>query len=156
MSMQSLAVLLTPGSASNIANIVKGYAIAIGVAFAIWFAWRWWRTRGGEQAAERKTRALAIWGRHQQLALQHPDLADGRIGPQSTSAEVTRYRAFVASLLMSAAEILAIEPTDGWRTTIVDALGPHASYLSSPDFRAGSAMKASDEVSALVESVIRG
>jgi len=41
MLMHDLAHWLMP-SIGHFANVVKGYAIAVGVAFGIWLAWRWW------------------------------------------------------------------------------------------------------------------
>lgn len=148
--MQALAVMLAPGSINHIANIVKGYAIAVGVAFAIWIVWQWWRTRSKEMAADRAARAKSVWARHLALALQHPELAEPMLGSLSSAAEVARYRTFVASLLAAADEILALEPTDGWRATLSRQLAPHRSYLGSAEFRNGPSNDCSAEVRALV------
>ena len=40
-----LTVILAPGSLNHIANIVKGYAIAVGIMIAIGFVWLWWSHR---------------------------------------------------------------------------------------------------------------
>jgi hypothetical protein len=153
MLMQSFAVLLAPGSVGHIANIVKGYAIAIGVVFAIWFVWQWWRTRMGEMALERATRAKEAWRRHLVSALQQPELAEPMLGALSSPIESARYRTFVASLLATADEILALEPSDGWRETLGRSLRAHSSYLRSAEFRDAGLRDCSEEVRALIDRV---
>lgn len=148
--MQALAVVLAPGSINHVANIVKGYAIAIGVVFAIWIVWQWWRSRQREMVADRAARAKAVWTRHLTLALQHPELAEPMLGSLTSPAEVARYRMFVGSLLSSADEILALEPTDDWRATLGRHLAAHASYLSSAEFRSGPVRDCSPEVRGLL------
>lgn len=133
--MRMLAVVMAPGSINHIANIVKGYAIAVGVVFAIWIVWQWWKARTVELAADRAARAKGVWSRHLALALQHPELAEPMLGSLSSAAEVARYRTFVAGLLSSADEILGLEDTDAWRATILRRLAAHRSYLASAEFR---------------------
>ena len=151
--MQALAVVLAPGSINHIANIVKGYAIAIGVVFAIWIVWQWWRTRQREMVADRAARAKAVWARHLGLALQHPELAEPMLGSLTSPAEVARYRTFVASLLASADEILTLEPSDEWRATLGRQLATHASYLSSAEFRNGPLRDCSPDVRGLLTAL---
>ena len=148
--MQTFAVVLAPGSINHVANIVKGYAIAVGVVFAIWIVWQWWRSRTREMAADRAARAKSVWARHLALALQHPELAEPMLGSLSSAAEVARYRTFVASLLATADEILALEATDGWRATLSRHLSAHRSYLTSDEFRNGPSGDCSAEVRALI------
>ena len=126
---------LAPGSLNHVANIVKGYALALGVAFAIWFVWQWWRARQRETIEERALRAKAVHARHLGLALQHPELAQPMLGSLSSAIEVARYRTFVAGLLAAADEILSLDPAAGWRDTLVRHFGPHRSYLASAEFR---------------------
>lgn len=127
-------VALAPGSLGHIANIVKGYALAVGVAFAMWMVWQWWRLRQAEVAAEKSARARAVYARHLGLALQHPELAEPMNGSQSSPIEVARYRTFVAGLLVAADEILALDPTEAWRDTLARQLVPHRSYLGTAEF----------------------
>lgn len=155
MSMRTLAVMLAPGSINHIANIVKGYAIAIGIVFAIWIAWQWRNARNGEVAADRAARAKGVWARHLALALQHPELAEPMLGSLSSPAEVARYRTFVASLLAAADEILSLEPTDAWRATLIRHLSAHRSYLASNEFRDAGLMDCSDAVRGLIGRLIR-
>lgn len=153
--MQSLAVVLAPGSINHIANIVKGYAIAIGIVFAIWIVWQWWSARNREMAADRAARAKGVWARHLALALQHPELAEPMLGSLSSAAEVARYRTFVASLLAAADEILSLEPTQAWHATLARHLTAHRSYLASGDFRDAGLQDCSEAVRGLVGRVIR-
>lgn len=153
--MQLFAVVLTPGSVGNIANIVKGYALAIGVVFAMWIVWQWWRMRRNEMAADRQARAKGVWARHLALALQHPELAEPALASLSSPTEVARYRTFVAGLLTAADEILALDPTEAWRATIARHLGAHGSYLASAEFRAAGVSDCSEAVRSLVGRVVR-
>jgi hypothetical protein len=152
--MQSLAVVLAPGSINHVANIVKGYAIAIGVVFAIWIVWQWWAARNRELVVDRAARAKGVWARHLALALQHPELAEPMLGSLASAAEAARYRTFVASLLAAADEILGLEPTDAWRMTLVRHFAAHRSYLSSAEFRDAGLADCSDAVRALVGRVV--
>lgn len=154
--MEVLFVPLAPGSLNHIANIVKGYALALGVAFAIWFVWQWWRTRQREAVEERALRARAVHSRHLALALQHPELAEPMLGSLSSAVEVARYRTFVAGLLAASDEILALDPAPVWRETLVRHLGPHRSYLASAEFREATLRDCSEELRRLVERVAAG
>jgi hypothetical protein len=130
--MQLLLAVLAPGSLNHIANIVKGYAIAIGVAFAIYMVWRWWQTREREAAVERTARARGVWARQLALALAYPELAaPGETGP----AERMRYGSYVASLLAASDEILALDDKAEWRATLARHLAPHRAFLASSEFR---------------------
>ena len=152
--MRMLAVVLAPGSINHVANIVKGYAIAIGVVFAIWMVWQWWKVRTVEMAVDRAARAKAVWGRHLALALQHPELAEPMLGSFSSAAEVARYRTYVAALLAAADEILGLEDTDAWRATIARNLAAHRSYLASSEFREMGLVDCSQALRALIARVI--
>ena len=145
-----LLVALAPGSLNHIANIVKGYAIAVGIVFAMWMVWLWWRARQSEAATDRAARAKAVWSRHLALALQHPELAEPMLGSLSSAAEAARYRTFVAGLLAAADEILTLEPTDAWRATLSRSLAVHRSYLASADFHAAGLGDCTEATRALV------
>lgn len=153
--MRILAVMLAPGSVNHIANIVKGYAIAIGVVFAIWIVWQWWKTRNREMAADRAARAKGVWARYLALALQHPELAEPMSGSLSSAAEVARYRTFVASLLAAADEILSLEATQAWHTTLTRHLAAHRSYLASGEFRDAGLLDCSEAVRGLIGRVVK-
>ncbi len=154
--MQFLLIPLAPGSVNHVANIVKGYALALGVVFAIWFVWQWWRTRQRETVEERSLRAKSVHARHLALALQHPELAEPMLGSLSSAIEVARYRIFVAVLLASADEILALDPAPAWRDTLVRHLSAHRSYLTSAEFRDTTLRDCSAELRRLVEQVAVG
>lgn len=153
--MSPIAVVLAPGSLNHIANIVKGYAIAIGVAFAIWFVWQWWRSRQTEMKIERAVRAKSAWARHLALAQQHPELAEPAGGTLAGSLEAARYRAFVGGLLATADEILMLDPSDAWRGALARHLASHRSYLASADFRERGFGDCSEAVRALLDGLGR-
>ena len=149
--MQPWAVLLAPGSAGHIANIVKGYAIAIGVAFAIWFLWRWWHTGEREVALARSTRARRIWSRHLAFELRHPDVVGLVDGDELAGSDAIRYRTFISMMLLAAEEILVLEPTDAWRMTLAAHFARHRAYLTSAAFCSEILPRLSRPVGELIE-----
>jgi hypothetical protein len=126
--MQLLTVILAPGSINHVANIVKGYAIAIGVVFAIYMVWQWWQTREREAAIDRTARARSVWARHLTLALDHPQLTEMTADPANPL-----YRVYMASFLTASDEILALDPSDHWRDTLMRHMAPHRDFLASAD-----------------------
>ena len=137
------------------ANIVKGFALAIGVAVAIGFVWMWWAHRVREQRTALAARAKSIYAAHLRTAIQHPELSEPLLGTLDTPVEIVRYKQFVANLLATADEILLIEPNPAWRTTLGRQLAPHASYLTSDEFRGSGLADCTPEVRGLIE-LLRG
>ena len=135
------------------ANMLKGYALALGVAVAIGFVWAWWVHRQREHAEERSARSRAAFQRHLHQALLHPELAEPVLGGP---AEMVRYKLFVANLLAIADEILILSPTVAWRETLMRQLVPHRSLLVSREFRDGTYRDCTPEVRALIDRVAEG
>lgn len=122
------------------ANIIKGFAIAIGIAIAVGFVWMWWAHRQRERRQEMAARARGVWQSWLRLAVEHPELADPAPGTHGHAGDVARYKAFVASLIMAADEVLLLDDTAAWRGQIARQLAPHRAWLASPEFeRAGLA-----------------
>lgn len=135
---------------NQIANMAKGYALAIGVAVAIGFVWAWWTNRQREHGEERGARSRAAFGRHLHQALLNPELAEPVLGGP---AEMVRYKLFVANLLAIADEILILSPTAAWRETLMRQLVPHRSLLVGREFRDGTYHDCTPEVRALIDRV---
>lgn len=148
-----LLVFLAPGSVNHVANIVKGYAIAIGIVIAVGFVWMWWKHRQAERTLELSLRAKAVWSAWLRTAMAHPELADPGLGAIGDAAGMARYRTFVAALLAAADEILMLEPTQVWRETIARQMSLHASYLASGDVRTAVLAESTAEVRAIVLAV---
>jgi hypothetical protein len=136
----------------QLANMLKGYALAIGVAVAIGFVWLWWINRQREHAEERNARARAAFSRYLALSLQHPELAEPVLGGP---AEMLRYKSFVASLLAVADEVLILAPSLAWRETLVRHLVPHRSLLASREFQDAGYRDCTAEVRVLIDQVVR-
>lgn len=151
--MLMLLVGLAPGDLNHTANTIKGFAIAIGVAFAIWVAYQLSQARARDLAQERAQKAKAVYSRHLALALNYPELAEPMLGSQSSAAEAARYRIYVQALLAAADEILALEPSEAWRQTLTRLLVAHRSYLMSGEFEGGSMANCSAETQSLIRSV---
>jgi hypothetical protein len=121
-----------PQALNQTANVVKGFAIAIGIAVALVFVWKWWGQRQRERQAEAQARAKAIWGEWLRLVIAHPDLAAP--DPAAPAGSI-RYKAFVASLVAAADQILLLDPASGWKAAISGQLELHRAYLASDEFR---------------------
>lgn len=132
------------------ANMLKGYALAIGVAVAIGFVWAWWTHRQREHAEEREAGARAAYQRYLHQALLTPELAEPVLGGP---AEMVRYKLFVANLAAIADEILLLCPTAAWRETLMRQLVPHRSLLVSREFHDGIYRDCTPEVRALIDRV---
>ncbi|MEZ5849403.1 MAG: hypothetical protein R3D68_01970 [Hyphomicrobiaceae bacterium] len=148
-----LTVFLAPGSLNHIANIVKGYAIAIGVAFAIWFVWQWWVKRQAEQRLLQAVKAKEAYAGFLEFATQHPKMAEPQLGAISGPVEIARYKQFVARLVATADQVLLLDPSEEWRRTIGRHLGAHASYLTSEEFANEGRDAATAEVRALIDAL---
>lgn len=148
-----LIALLAPGSLNHTANIIKGFAIAIGIAIAIGFVWMWWASRLKERRTELATRARAAYGGYLRTAMAHPELSEPLLGALNSPVEIVRYKQFVASLLAAADEILLYDPSNEWRTTLARQLLPHRGYLASEEFRAAGLADCTAEVKALIQRV---
>ena len=151
--MQFLLAMMTPGSIGNIANIVKGYALAIGVAFGMWIVWMWWQHARQVARMVHEAQAKAIYGRYLELAVQHPELAQP---PSVTPDGRARYEWFVGYLLNVADQILLIDPSPAWNATLASNLALHKDALNLPAFRDGPYRQLSPALKALVDRVNNG
>ena len=134
------------------ANIVKGYALAIGVAFAMWIVWTWWRRKLKADLLEQQVRAKQAFARFTHQMMQQPELAvpvaaDG--GPQRA-----RYQKYMELLLTTTDEILLLDPSPDWRAMLGRQLAPHAEFLASPAFRDGLQGVLSPEARMLVDKAL--
>lgn len=154
--MTPLTVFLAPGSINHIANIVKGYAIAIGVVVAIGFVWTWWKHRQRERQQELSARAAGLFSAHLRSALAYPELAEPVLGALSSPADLVRYRTFVAALVATCDEILMLDASAHRQDGVLRLLAPHASYLKSQEFRATSRMDCSPTLQALIDRLAQG
>lgn len=150
-----LQIPLPPGL-NTLANILKGFAIAIGVAIAVGFVWLWWVHRMRERDQELLARTRSIYTAFLRYSLEHAELAEPMLGGLTTPAEIARYKTFVASTLSMADEILLLQPKPEWRTTLLRHVMPHRSFLASDEFRATILDDCSAEVKSLVEHAVRG
>jgi uncharacterized membrane protein YccC len=151
-----LTVFLAPGSLNHTANIIKGFAIAIGIVVAIGFVWAWWAARQRERQVEMAGRARAAFAEHLRLALQYPEMAEPMLGAINSPAEIVRYKQFVASLLAAADTVLLYDPSPAWRAALLRQLAPHKSYLGSEEFRSGASADCSAELNALIRQACGG
>lgn len=154
MVVSSSATLLPDLTVYQLANMVKGYALAIGVAFAIWIVLRWWRRSQEAARVNRAAQAKRVYANYLLQAMQHPELA--RPGPEDAAKSRTRaqYQWFVGYLLTTAEEILLVDANATWRETIVRQLAPHREFLGQPAFRDGPYRSLSADLKGLVDDAV--
>ena len=82
------------------ANIVKGYALAIGVAFAMWIVWTWWRRKLKADAIEAQVRARQAFARFTHQMMLQPEVATPVAA--DASSQRARYQKYMELLLTTA------------------------------------------------------
>ena len=126
------------------ANVIKGYALAIGVAFAITMIMFWWQRSQRAQRANREAQAKRVYATYLLQAMQNPELARPAPADSSKGRQRAQYQWFVGYLLTICEEILLIDPTPAWRdagpptgaaSRLADQPGVPRRTLSRPDRR---------------------
>ena len=140
----------------HIANMIKGYALAIGVVYAIYVVATWWTRKTTADRIDRQTRATQAFARYLERAIEHPDLARPQAGDAAKTGQRASYPWFVGYLLASAEEILLLDPTQQWRETLSRHLAPHRGYLASAAFRDGAYRDLSPALKGLVDALPPG
>jgi hypothetical protein len=135
------------------ANALKGYMLALGVAFGIYMIVLWWRSSQAARRRDGEAKARSIYAAYLLRSLELQDLA--RPAPGDTAQPRTRaqYATFVTYLVNVADEILLLCPTKAWEDTLRAQLAPHRSLLASDAFRAGTPGLA-PQTQRLVESLV--
>lgn len=148
---EALLVVLAPGSLNHIANTVKGYAIAVGVAFGIAIVWVWYRHAQDAARVARETRAKEAYGQYLAVAMANPALAQpGALG-SVTPLQRAQYEWFVGYFLNTAEQVLLYDPSPAWRTVLRQHLMLHQELLASDAFRTGIYRTMSDELRTLID-----
>lgn len=134
------------------ANIVKGYALAAGVIFAIWIGYTWWRRKLAADRIEVQVRAKQAFARFTHQVMQQPELAAPV--PADAGVNRARYQKYVELLLTTADEILLLDPSQEWRAALGRQLSPHVEIMASPALREGLYGILSKETQELVEKTL--
>jgi hypothetical protein len=136
------------------ANALKGYMLAIGVAFGIYMIVLWWRSSQNARRRDNEARARSIYAAYllKSLELQEP----GRLGAADPGqARARAYPTFVAYLVTIADEILLLSPTKAWEDTLNAQLAPHRGLLASAAFRATLPRGLTPELRRLIDALAR-
>jgi len=150
----SYGTLLTDMTLYQFANMVKGFAIAVGVAAAIVMAAKWWQRSQRAARVTREAHAKRVYATYLLQAMQHPELARPSGEEAAKSRARTQYQWFLGFLLTTAEEILLVDPSDTWRETIARQLAAHREFLASAAFREGPYRGLSSELKGLVDDAI--
>ena len=145
-------MLLSSFDLNHGANIVKGYALAFGVVFAVAIVWAWWRRKLKADRLEAQVRAKQAFVRFTHQVMSVPELAvpvavDG-------GAARARYQKYMELLVTTADEILLLDPSPQWRAALGRQLAPHVEYLASAGFRDGLYGILSGDARALVDQLL--
>ena len=137
---------------NHMANIVKGYALAIGVVFAMWIVWTWWRRKLAVDRLEGQVRAKQAFARFTNQMMAMPELAAPV--PADAGAPRARYQKYMELLVTTADEILLLDPSPQWRAALGRQLAPHVESLARPGFRDGVYGILSEDARALVDKIV--
>lgn len=135
------------------ANVIKGYALAGGVAFAVVMIALWWNRSQSTQRADRQAQAKRVYANFLLQALQHPELAQPGSVEGSQSRQRAQYQWFVSYLLAVCDEILLVAPSPEWRKVLAHHLMPHRAFLASRAFREGPYQGLTREVYGIIAEV---
>ena len=140
-----------PDTIGHIANIAKGYAIAIGVGYAIWYFRKLRLRTVAWREVDHQAKAQNLWSTFLRTKL---DFAEQN-GHPTASEQQERDIDFVAYLLSVGDEILIIDPTDKWRATLREELARHKPILTDDKFKNRLTDQHSPELNALIEAAIK-
>jgi hypothetical protein len=123
--------LLVFGLDARIVAIVVSLTALAGSVISLMFSWQ------ARRFSERET-AHGVYRKYLELAIQNPRFATEDISLGTFEGEErTKYRLFVAMLLIACEEILERDPGAEWQKTISRQLKRHTAYLGQmePDAR---------------------
>lgn len=154
MFLASYGTLLPDMTLYQFANMVKGFAIAVGVAAAIAVTIMWWQRSQRAARVAREAQAKRVYANYLLQAMQHPELARPTGDEGAKARQRVQYQWFVGYLMTTAEEILLVDPSDAWRETIARQLSAHRDFLASAPFREGPYRALSTELKGLVDDPI--
>jgi hypothetical protein len=119
-------------------------ALMAGVVAVLGLGGIWWQIRAAEQAQALQT-ARGAYLAQQALAVTNPGFAQpGAVCTLLASDRGNAYEAFVAHLLFTAEQVLAVEA--GWEATMLAEMEAHADYLC----RHGGQINGTDRLTDLI------
>ena len=140
----------------HFANVAKGLALAVGVVYAMWMVWLWWRRTLGLASTASEAAAKGHFAAYLEKALDYPELARPPAGGPKEVRERAQYPWFVGFLLIKAEEILLANPTPAWDEAIGRQLRLHREFLANPAFRDGPYKGSSDRLRGLIDAACAG
>lgn len=135
------------------ANALKGYMLALGVAFGICMIVLWWRSSQAARRHDNEVKARSVYAAYLLKAMELQDnVAAASPDPRARG----RYPTFVAYLVTVADEILLLCPTPEWEAIVQAELKPHAAYLGSSAFRHTVYAGLTPQLRQLVDAAVAG
>ncbi|HET6321806.1 MAG TPA: hypothetical protein VFF87_07120 [Hyphomicrobium sp.] len=111
------------------ANALKGYALALGIAFAVVMIVLWWRRSQQAQTIDRKVQALRAYTGYLLNVNEKADLRRrAEIGRQEE--QDTHHDWLLSYLLSTCNEVLLLDPTPEWHKVLRRQLEPHREALA--------------------------
>jgi len=137
------------------ANALKGYMLALGVAFGIFMIVMWWRSTQSVRRQERESKARGIYSAYLLKSMELQDLARPAPADPSQPRLRAQYPTFVSYLVTVADEILLLCPTAEWEQTLRGHLVPHRALLASQGFRKATFATLTPELRRLIDGLGR-
>lgn len=135
------------------ANALKGYMLALGVAFGIYMIVLWWRSSQAARRRDNEAKARSVYAAYLLKAMELQDF----VSPASPDPRArVRYPTFVTYLATVADEILLLCPTPEWEAVVLAELKPHAVYLASPAFRHTVHAGLTPQLRQLIDAAVAG
>jgi hypothetical protein len=120
---------LTPERLAHIATVLTALIAGIALIIAIF------QIRAANHT-QREATAQATYNEYLKLALENPELADGRLAPSASEKEKTKYTWFVSFFLHSAEHIHNLFPHEAdWVNSLRSQICIHRQYLRSDAYQ---------------------
>lgn len=118
------------------ANALKGYMLALGVAFGIVMIVLWWRASRAALRRDNEAKARGILAAYLLRSVELGEIARPPPAAEARAVRDTRYSTFVCYLVTVADQILILCLTASWEERLRPHLAPHRALLASAEFRA--------------------
>lgn len=135
------------------ANALKGYMLALGVAFGIYMIVLWWRSSQRARQRDSEARARSLFAAYLVKSMELQEIARPSPADPAQARARAQYPTFVNYLVTVADEILLLCPTKAWEDTLRAQLALHRGLLASEPFRAAVLPGLTPELRRLIDTL---